>query len=452
MKKTRFIKNVVNNRYFPLFIFMCMMLLAHRFMYTNYGDDVTYTDRMKNMSLWDAVVYGYNYYKQVFCRYLYGTFYYFIRKFCNGLFWRPIIALCYPIIAYSIFKIFDYSEVSDKRKAMAISCGCVLFIPMYIMSETGWLSTSNVYVLPTAIVMLACIGLKKAYRMEKIKWYELVVFSILMYVGTGHEQISALICGLTIVLLARNIFVIHKVSFSHIVFFSISFIQAIRAATWPGNDIRRVREAAIFFPNYFSLDIVDKIYLAYIETMKTVFTVYPVPFTIVSVLLCIIIWKKYINKCYRLISLIPLVTMMLYGYRLPLLDNLSSYFYLTFEQTINGSNFYNIQQYVGLFVSIVFLTAIFICIYLTFDNSFKNIFYSMLLFGGLCTRYIMGLSASLYASGNRTYFELFVCVVILIYVLVFKLASLIDEKKSDYLYCITIGLAVISYINYLIFI
>ena len=515
---------------FPFFIFMLMMFLAHRFMYTNYGDDAAYnetlTTTLKDKSMWEVIQYGYTVGKKIFIRYPYSVFYYFIRKFCGGVFWRPCIALCYPVIAASIAVIFgrnweqgraEASASSAERGAqaaerdgriagqgaqnagqgtqvaerdariserstqaakrsmhvvanstmknesrgslaaargwMVMACCVVLLTPIAVMSETGWLSTSNVYVLPAAVCMVSCIGVRDAFYHEKRSWIIYILNGAVLYIGTAHEQLAALMFGLLLVLVVWKIVTEKKVNWILVLYLFIAAVQTYRSLTWPGNADRRYGEAIRFFPDFFSLDILDKIYLGYIETMKIVMTVYMVPLTILAVLAAVLIWIRYAEKLYRAISMIPVTIMLIYGIRPPFLSKISSDIVLyTLDEKININNFYNIQLSVGLFLSLVLVGCLLLCIYLAFGNTFESCFYCFLLLGGFCTRYIMGLSASLYASGSRTTFVLFVCIAIIIFSMLKKLSTLISEKRMGYARMAMCVTALVSYFNLLAFI
>ncbi len=472
---------------FPFFVFLLMMLVAHRFMYTNYGDDAAYngalTTTLKDQSMWEVIQYGYKTGKKTFIRYPYSVFYYFIRRFCGGIFWRPCIALCYPVIAASIAAIFgrhvgqtgeganasagDAAKVSAiytmqaalpgsdgaARKWMAMACCVVLLTPIAVMSETGWLSTSNVYVLPVAVCMASCIGVRDAFYNRKRNWILYILNGVVLYIGTAHEQLASLMFGLLLVLVAWKLVSEKKMNCFLLFYLCIAAVQTYRSLTWPGNVDRRYWEAMRFFPDYFSLDIVDKIYLGYIETMKIVMTVYMVPLTILAILAVVLIWIRYSSTLYRVISLIPVMIMMVYGIRPPFLSKISSDLVLyTMDEKININNFYNIQLNVGLFLSLVLVGCLLLCIYLIFGNTFESCFFCFLLFGGFSTRYIMGLSASLYASGNRTSFVLFICIAIIIFSMLKKLSTLISEKRMGYVRLAVSAVALVSYFNLLAFI
>ena len=54
-------------------------------------------------------------------------------------------------------------------------------------------------------------------------------------------------------------------------------------------------------------------------------------------------------------------------------------------------------------------------LYLVYGRSFASLFYAALFFGAVCTRMIMGLSASLYASGYRTALVMYLSFIILMF-------------------------------------
>jgi hypothetical protein len=438
---------------FPLVVFTLLMMIAHFFMRMNYGDDVMYQEVVDEKDFWELMKYAYEYNKTIFIRYYYGVLYYFLRKVWDARLWRPFLACCYTVTVFAIPHAFTTAMKSKeilRRDYITTAC-LLMLVPLYLMNETGWLSTSNVYTVPVAVVLVGCIGIKRAY-FGNVKWYDYIIWLPILWLGCAHEQIAPLVTGMCLLLLAYSIKQ-KKLNVLQFLVIIPPVVQSIRAFTFSGNESRRNYEAETFFPDYFSLDIIDKCYLAYIETMKVMMSEYYILFLVFTILLCVLVWKKYSEKLYRFIASIPMVYVLIYGVKLPILSNLTPYSSsITFASLVNGNTFNNINPYVGIFVSLMALLFITLSIYLIMGNTFKSLFYIFLLWGGLFTRFIMGMSASLYASGHRTFYILFICILIISLSLYNELRDNLSQKGKSTLEVIALLLGCIGYIDFLTYI
>ena len=158
---------------FPLVVFTLLMMIAHFFMRMNYGDDVMYQEVVDEKDFWELMKYAYEYNKTIFIRYYYGVLYYFLRKVWDARLWRPFLACCYTVTVFAIPHAFTTAMKSKeilRRDYITTAC-LLMLVPLYLMNETGWLSTSNVYTVPVAVVLVGCIGIKRAY-FGNVKWYD----------------------------------------------------------------------------------------------------------------------------------------------------------------------------------------------------------------------------------------------------------------------------------------
>ncbi len=399
--------------YLPFLFFFALMLVGHLFMQHNFSDDAVSVKRALSRDTWGAMKAAYGTGRALFCRYLYSVYCVFLIDFAGGFFWRPALAFSYVCFAFGLSRVFPIHRLQPVWNNTLACCVTVLF-PFAIMSETGWLTTSVVYIVPASVAMLAAIGIRKMYDEEIHGIVDWLLFGALLYAGTGHEQISALMAGLMILIFLNK--VIHKkISFPLLLFTMISLIQLFRAATWPANTKRVMSETAAYFPNHPSLGLIDKLLLAFNHTMQHVFIGASMTLTVLACLVAAAVWKTHKDKFYRFLAILPVL--ISFGFRLGV-----TYFpgqfhtvNLDFQTNIDLSNFRNPILYISFGIVIWYICNMMINLYLVYGRSFASLFYAALFFGAVCTRMIMGLSASLYASGYRTALVMYLSFIILMF-------------------------------------
>ena len=245
----------------------------------------------------------------------------------------------------------------------------------------------------------------------------------------------------------------YGINYGQLFYLCISMLQSYRALTWSGNSKRVAKEAIAYFPDYYSLNFIDKLYIGFEETMTSVFIACPLPVTIFSVIIAIIILKMYRNDMFLcLLGIIPAIFSLVFGFLRPVVSIYFGDIYRVFGINVSISNFQNIRPYLSVFLTILWVGFVIIDIYLIYKNSFKTLLNVFLLLGGICTKVIMGFSASIYMSGVRTALVLFIVLMIIAYSLVMELKLYLDKKKSKTLTYILIVFSFISYIDFLSYI
>ncbi len=394
--------------------FFLILLVVYRFMYTNGYDDMVSLENLKGMSVPEAARYGYAHGRETFIRYWYSVIYTSVLAFHGGILWRPLIAGSYVVSAICLHRLFPIDTDTPRSNAVISCCGVLLF-PLVTMSETGWFSTSVVYIVPVAILLAGCLGLKHAYSSSEdpLPLWRYISFLIAFWFGCAHEQLSALMFGLNLVLLFYTVVIARKkVSIPHLAFFAVALIQTWRTVTWAGNTARISRETNAFFPEYLSFGPLDKLYLGFQSTMHYTVASKPMTLFVLSLFLILAIFSRYKDRFYRALSMIPAAILFVFGFGYPILAGFYSNLGYFTTELVTLTNFVNIRPYFTTFVYLCLIGIVLICIYLVFGNTFASLLNGAIFLGGLCTRFIMGFSASVYMSGYRTALIMFFCMII----------------------------------------
>ncbi|HAP9462676.1 TPA: hypothetical protein IWJ87_000087, partial [Enterococcus faecium] len=107
--------------------------------------------------------------------------------------------------------------------------------------------------------------------------------------------------------------------------------------------------------------------------------------------------------------------------------------------------------YPGTWIATLVVLALLLClivgIYLSFDNKKTSIFLVILMIMGFCSRLIMGFSPTVWASGMRTYYILYVVIAILVLMAVKELMKSMSVQKNEFM---QFGLTVLGICTFII--
>lgn len=366
--------------------------------------------------------------------------------------WILLEALMVTIVGYSISKIF----VKDNKKANnSILISMILIYPYTIMHQAGWAATTINYMWPLAMCLFALIPIKKIWYNEKIKFFEYPFYTAALLFAGNHEQASSiLVCFyilFTIIMIIRDKKVKpYMIIQSILVLSSIIFIL-----TCPGNYIRQEEEMRRFI-DFGMLTFLDKFVLGFTSTFGQIIANQNIVYTLLTSLLAIYVFSNYKEKLYRVISLVPVVSMLVFGH-------LSS---ITFEMFPNLEIFYELLTTKDVLLTvancnkiyytfpIIFTFVNFICIgmsLLLLTKKYKNNIVFLIYLAGLASRVIMGFSPTVFVSKTRTMIFFDFAMIIMSF-LIWQQLNNKKTKGINYINGIIKLTAVIQYINVLVYI
>lgn len=366
--------------------------------------------------------------------------------------WILLEALMVTIVGYSISKIF----VKDNKKANnSILISMILIYPYTIMHQAGWAATTINYMWPLAMCLFALIPIKKIWYNEKIKFFEYPFYTAALLFAGNHEQASSiLVCFyilFTIIMIIRD----KKVKPYMIIQSILALSSIIFILTCPGNYIRQEEEMRRFI-DFGMLTFLDKFVLGFTSTFGQIIANQNIVYTLLTSLLAIYVFSNYKEKLYRVISLVPVVSMLVFGH-------LSS---ITFEMFPNLEIFYELLTTKDVLLTvancnkiyytfpIIFTFANFICIgmsLLLLTKKYKNNIVFLIYLAGLASRVIMGFSPTVFISKTRTMIFFDFAMIIMSF-LIWQQLNNKKTKGINYINGIIKLTAVIQYINVLVYI
>lgn len=414
-----------------------VFLLFNMYMPTIRADDMVYASRLDKLGYLGASI---EHYKTWSSRIIVELFLMFFSK--HFALWKLLNSMVMVGTVVLLCK-YVFEKINVKNLLLVFSIYCL--VPMTVMGETGWRATTLNYQWPVAFSLLAFYPFFQVLRGEeitrKIYWLSipLLIFS------TNQEQVNACFFVLTSIV-SLYLIVNGRYSYKLSVFSIISLAELIFSLTTPGNALRAVHEINRWFPEYKNFNFLNKLDLGISSFGKPFFLDMNILFLLLFSLVFILVYRKHQNYYVRILTALPLFL------------NLIIYFGNTMGQSFtyvsgnkramiwSSSNLNNLFTglgtklslfYPGTWIATLVVLGLLIClivgIYLSFDNKKTAILLVILMIMGFCSRVIMGFSPTVWASGMRTYYILYIVIVLLVLMGVKELMKSMSLQKNELL-------------------
>lgn len=370
--------------------------------------------------------------------------------------WALTNALINTLTIYLILKLF---VKKDEKKYVWITISFVLLYPMYEIASVGWgVGTIN-YTWVLAMLLLAIMPIKKMFNNEKVSKFMYIIYSLALIFACNQEQVCVVTFCIYLFFTIEHILSKPKKINKFLVFqLLITILSLIFIITCPGNYVRKNDEIRNYYIDYNSLGFFDKCTLGIISTMNSLVTGRNIVFLAFAIILVCCVFKNYNNKLYRIISLIPIISITVLGFGKEIVLNAFPYLSIymdAFEKTnlyLFTDSYLDIINYIPIIVDLVILGSIILSLLLIFKNIKNNI--AILTFTlGLISRVMMGFSPTVFASSDRT-FLFFDFALIINCVLLWQEYSKDDSlvKSNGKLELFYYSLAILQYLHVLIFV
>lgn len=448
MLKTK-INKIYKSNYFPFFVLAFLMLILHLTFTPNLHDDAWFS------AIWEQG----NPFEWLYSRYSYWTsriviefFLIFITGHQLYWIWRLLDIVMILVIVYSISKLFIKTEI---RKNNWILCALFILYPFKDMFSAGWGATTLNYLWPLALSLFSLLSIKKRFQNIKIKWYEYLIYTIILLYGANQEQTAFL---LTFIFGSATLYYIWKFKKPDLLLllqFFISAAQLMLVFICPGNEARKVMSITGSFIDFDMLSFFDKIQIGLSSTLHKVIFSPNLLFTMLVLVLAILTFQSTKDRLYRSISLFPLVVSLGFGL---FQKNLVTVFPFG-DKIINGISKYGmitienadlLTTYLPVLLGIAVCVCILLNIYIIFESSQTTWLSIGILILGFASRMSISLSPTIWESGDRTYLFFYIAILIVILIFVQRI-SLKGKWKEIALYSL-LFLSILSYLNNFYFI
>ncbi len=395
--------------------FAVYMLLSHLPLPIQ-GDDASYfATIIGNRGFLEHFKILYHFNGKIFTDYLAFFFYhapYLVFKVCNtGVF---------VLVALMLTHLF-----TDKTpQAALLTCGLVMVFPLWYLGTAGYIATSTNYLYPLAGLLLIACQMKVFCTGQKVPLYRHFLLLPVMAYLLNQDQAACILVGGLLLLLLYVSFLSPKskqIIGCVATYFFVALAGYIVMFLLPGhlNRMSDPTEMELYLPEFATWSIPKKIYRGFTSTFAHIFfddTTIPVLFFFMLFLLA----QEKGNLWCRIISTLPLCGFLL----VHLLGK---------DRFVHFNYFYHILAELKPLSSLGGLAGLIFSCFCLFSAIFtickvcsantRWLLLSLLILGG-GSRIVMGFSATIYASAQRTF-------TYLMFALIAGCLALLQELKDN---------------------
>ncbi|MEG3335517.1 DUF6056 family protein [Streptococcus suis] len=319
------------------------------------------------------------------------------------------------IIFASLLDLLTQSSFGRQLKGLFLVVIFFLFLPVTLFLSAGWLTTSVNYLWPITAGIFVMKQLDKTVTAKTLLW-----LSVLTLFATNQEQVCITIL---LLLLGKLLFLVvtkEKIHYVHYLVLGLTVINVGLIALSPGNQSRQAQSIPTFFPEFAQFNLFDKINLGISNTSKMLLVQQNMLMLFLITLLAVFIilyGQKLYIKCLSVIPLlvvpinIILVTLIHNGYTIQSFSQ-----YLIKKQSSPALS--RVLQLVStlltndveIILNVGFI-LILLCILLCLWEMSQSLSLPYLFTVGFASHAMMGFSPSIFKSGDRTAFILYMIII-----------------------------------------
>lgn len=416
-------------------IIFLLIFLFNLYMPEIRSDDIVYINRSNGMGLLASSI---DHYKNWSSRLIIEFFLMLLSK--HFLLWKILNTTMMFLTVYILYKyIFQKNEAKLFLLVFSVYC----FVPITIMGETGWLATTLNYHWPVTFGLVSFYPFYQLLNSKSINNAIYFCSVLLLLFAANQEQVN--VCYFVFTFLV-SIFLIlngnYKIKLLPLSI--ISFFELIFSITAPGNSVRNLQEMNRWFPQNNNFSFLQKIDLGISSLFKPFFIdMNPIFFMLLFFILFVSVLKTK-NFYVRLCIAFPLFFNIVLFYGNIMKQGFShvsgnfhsmiwksNNFEKVFTKTGTGLSINHLGSLIPTLLFLLTLCCLIVGLYISFEDRTKSLFSCILLLMGFSSRIIMGFSPTVWASGMRTYYILFVVSAILILMLINELLKNIPASRID---------------------
>lgn len=336
---------------------------------------------------------------------------------------------------------YIFNNFSAKNILLVFSVDC--FIPLQLMRESGWVATTTNYHWPAVLALLAFYPFYQCLRKERISLPIYIVGLLSLFYAANQEQVNLCFFVFTIII---SVYLYRHKRYEHkLIWYSLlSFFELIFSMTTPGNWIRFQTETARWFPKYGQFNFINKLDLDISSFGKAFFLNISLLFLLVFLLTAILVYKQKRNYYVTILSAIPrCFNLIIYlggtihlnttNFGDPTRVMIWSTAHIDKIFTKNGTNlslFYP-STWIATLLILGLLFCLVLGLYFSFSNTYNGSFAALLLLMAFCSLVLMGFSPTVWASGMRTYYIVYISMLLLVLMLFKQLKILIEPARIN---------------------
>ena len=386
------------------FIFFFIALIIHFCLPLNWADDIIFSKYTKE--------WGFVRFISGSARPIIDTITYFFAKY--KVLWR----ILNPMVLTLLVAVLVYYIPCKNKKLERLIVGCTIIFPAMIVVDAGFIATTVNYLWATTFGLIALIPLYKVCTDKEPKIYECIISVILILYATNMQQMTAVLLALFLI---GIIYTAVKKKFK--IFILIDFFVTLASFFFSfylnmfGDNNRMIRETMRYFKDFAQVGLLEKIELGFSSTFYclTMDLGFAFPaFLAFNIFIVVMMFKNNDKIFNKINSLFPIV-FCIWG----VLQHFIPSENLPIHRFIMG-NYHHFRMTNALYIfrPIMDILFILICVSVTYSlfiliknrKEFIACCFALLL--GLGTRVLMGMSPTVWASGYRTFFIMFLSFIV----------------------------------------
>lgn len=318
--------------------------------------------------------------------------------------WRTLDSFMFLLLCGTL----SYLTVPNNMRFLGNAAIAVLFVlfPPENLSNAGWMATTLNYLWPSAFLLVALVPLKKMARNERISFGTTLVCLAAMILAEDLELFL-----MAFVLIFGGMLLYVGIKRRYVFFLAAQFfftvLMSLKIILSPSVDFRYNLAAALFFPDFDRLSLLDKMMLETSSLAAYFFYCEYVTFAL-GIMLLFMVCRKTRSFFCRLAAFLPLLIQSV-AIAWPMLTmNVSDFSSLLvtvgIKHDITALNFDSFASWMPFVLSAMFFFFTFLSIYMAFVGE-KNFYPVMLVFvTGFLSGMVLGLSPTMFASNIRAFF------------------------------------------------
>ncbi|SMC20937.1 hypothetical protein SAMN02745134_01152 [Clostridium acidisoli DSM 12555] len=379
------------------------------------------------------------------------TFYYFIFR-DGGRVWKIINPLFIVVTVFAISRIVNGRSKNNKNKFVinCYICICWAFISKsVILNSIMWMSGSIVYLWSMTFALIAIIPFRDALLWEyNENLYKYLYIICAFLASLGEEQVSLVLLAF-ITIINIHIYVINKKVYKYLLIQNIvTLIGTIILFRAPGNYIRNAKETINWLPNYNLYNKWEIAFNGIQWLLSTLLNDSNVIFLMIILALSICFYKSKYTQNNKIYVIIPLVgslliiaanilsidkvipPQMLFGIKFPPVYEKAWEILNKLLFDFNTPNPFALKKItiIKFLIWPIVIGTVPYFVFRTYKFSIKGVYLSLIYIASICSAAIMFKSATIYASGTRTFYVSTILFLILFIYLIKDLEFFLRKK------------------------
>lgn len=417
-----------------LLIITFIALMFNLFMAELIGDDPSYLDRLNTLGYVEASI---DHFKNWSSRILIEA----ALMFFSNYFYLWLL-INTAVMVGTVWIINKYTTAKMTAQTLLFTFGLYCMIPLNLMREAGWVATTLNYHWSVCFALFAFYPFYQKMKKEKLSVPMFLLTIPLLIFSSNQEQINLCFFAFTALV---SIYLIRKRRYDIRLLISslISFAGIVVFLLAPGNKVRTALETKERFPAFADFTFFNKVDVGISSFGKPFFIDSNILFFLLFSLVAFLVFQNSQNYYGKILAALPAgMSFIVYlggtmesGFVHYASNKIGDIFstkglenwFLTTGTRLSLRN-------PGTWIATLLVLGLLVCLiyglWMSFADPSKIVLAVLILLMGFFSRVMMGFSPTVWASGVRTYYIVFISALMLILMLVDELRKS-SEKAAN---------------------